>query len=86
MRARVARGLRLSLRVGSIIRDAADVAPVLLAHLREVLATPHLEYAEPPDSIAIGAETWIFGLEFRGAARDSLYALLVRVATPEREP
>jgi aminoglycoside phosphotransferase (APT) family kinase protein len=62
------------------------VATGLLAHLREAWRAPALGYALPPSPIAIGVETWVFGLELRNAPPELGGPLVLRLFPPDADP
>jgi aminoglycoside phosphotransferase (APT) family kinase protein len=67
-------------------RDAGRVASALLAHLREAWRAPDLSYARPPTPIAVGVETWVFGLELERAPRELAGPLVLRLFPPDADP
>ncbi len=74
-------GMRSNLR-----RNAGELAPALLAHLRDALDLPDLSYETGPDPIAMGVETWVFGLELRGAPQELDGPLVLRLFPAESDP
>ena len=56
-----------------------QVAERLLRHLRDTYGTPELRYMERPHPIAIGVETWIYGLELARAPEELTGPLVVRI-------
>jgi aminoglycoside phosphotransferase (APT) family kinase protein len=68
------------------VRHAGDVATPLLAYLREAWGAPELDYALPPSPIAIGVETWVFGLELRRAPPELAGPLVLRLFPSEVDP
>ena len=61
----------------------ADLADALLPWLQRELAAPALSFHPAPEPIAIGVETWVYGLGLEGAP-DSLASPLVLRLFPER--
>jgi aminoglycoside phosphotransferase (APT) family kinase protein len=67
-------------------RHADGVATALLEHLREAWRSPTLRYSAPPSPIAIGVETWIFGLELENAPRELTGPLVLRLFPADADP
>ena len=63
-----------------------DPTPLLLEHLREELADPALEYAEPPAAISGGYDTEIFAFRLRRAPAEWSRPLILRRLAPEYDP
>ena len=70
----------------SPLRNAEQLAPALLAHLRNALDLQDLSYATPPEPIAMGVETWVFGLELGGAPPELDGPLVLRLFPAESDP
>ncbi len=62
-----------------------QVAEPLLAYLRGV-GSPDLAYREEPTPIALGAETWVFGLELRDAPPELRGPLVLRLFPRDADP
>ena len=62
-----------------------EVAEPLLTHLRGV-GSPGVAYSEEPTPIALGAETWVFGLELRDAPPDLRGPLVLRLFPRDADP
>lgn len=61
-----------------------EVASALLAALRRHLALGALDYAEPPEPILGGTESWIFGFRLAGAPTAWQGPLVLRVARDDQ--
>ncbi len=59
----------------------AQVAPALLAHLADALGAPDLSYAEPPDPITTGWQTYIYTFRLAPPLPDERFAgpLILRI-------
>ena len=65
---------------------AHALARRLVAHLRDVLATPGLDLAEPPSGISGGFDTEIYALRLGGAPPAFSRPLVLRVLRPHHDP
>ena len=65
---------------------AEAVARALVTHLREALASPGLDLAEPPAILRGGFDTEIFAVRLRGAPAAFAAPLVLRVLRPYHAP
>ena len=68
------------------LASAEQVGAAVLPYLREECAAPKLAYAEPPTAIAIGAETWVYGVRLQNGPPDLEGPMVLRVFPPDADP
>jgi aminoglycoside phosphotransferase (APT) family kinase protein len=62
------------------------ISEPLLRYLRDVSSSPSLAFSVEPTSIALGAETWVFGFELREAPPDLTGPLVLRLFPEDADP